>query len=193
MIGKKNLKKEYLYKKSYLERRLQSDVMENGIAYIPCKVESMHDIISKFSIDGCESLDTEFMSYIMDFVDVVPMEHPVVLEIYGPKFSPGEKKTITETITSEMAYQLGRTEEYLLFQRRRFLWMILGTILSSILLTVVDKITTHVPREFFYVVFWLFADAFVRYIFVEKLDYKDVKLRMGRLASIQVEFVEQDA
>lgn len=47
-----------------------------------------------------------------------------------------------------------------------------------------------VPLEFFYVLFWLFADALVRYLFIEFGDYKNDKNRAGRIASMKVEFVE---
>ena len=84
---KHNKREEFYYKNSYLEHRLQKDVMEDGIAYIPCRVEGIGDIISRFSIKGCESLDGEFMDYLLDFVDCIPDEYPVVLEIHGPKFT----------------------------------------------------------------------------------------------------------
>ena len=45
---KHNKREEFYYKKSYLEHRLQKDVMEDGIAHIPCRVEGIDDIISKF-------------------------------------------------------------------------------------------------------------------------------------------------
>ena len=38
--------------------------------------------------------------------------------------------------------------------------------------------------------FWLFADALVRYLFIEFGDYKNDKIRAGRIASMEVEFVE---
>ena len=59
-------REEFYYKKSYLEHRLQKEVMEDGIAYIPCRVEGIGDIISKFSIKDCESLDGEFVDYLLD-------------------------------------------------------------------------------------------------------------------------------
>ena len=61
--------------------------MRDGIAYIPCRIDGLSDIISKFSIKGCESLDGEFVDYLLSFVDYIPAEYPVVLEIHGPKFS----------------------------------------------------------------------------------------------------------
>jgi hypothetical protein len=70
--------------------------------------------------------------------------------------------------------------------------MAVGTIGSGILLALIKNvINDDIPLEFFYVLFWLFADAFVRYLFIENDDYKNEKIRAGRLASMKVEFVEE--
>lgn len=185
-------KEQFLYKKSYLKNRLQQDVMEDGIAYIPCKVQGINDIISKFSTKGCESLDPEFFDYITDFIDFVPLEDPVVLEIIGPKFTPEEKEIIKRTTDAEMDYLLGRTEKEILHKKRVFWAMMIGTVTSGIILTIAKKIASDVPLEFFYVLFWLFADALVRYLFIERIDFQKEKMRMGRLASMEIEFEENN-
>ena len=189
---KKNKRSSFYYKKSYLDRRLQKDVMEDGIAYVPCRVDGISDIISKFSTKDCESLDGEFVDYLLDFIDCIPEEYPVVLEVHGPKFTDEEKKLITETIESDTDYMLGKTEAENRHHRRVFFWMAVGTIGSGILLSVIKKfISDEIPIEFFYVLFWLFADEFVRYLFIENSTYKDDKIRAGRIASMKVEFVEE--
>jgi len=189
---KKNKRSSFYYKKSYLDRRLQKDVMEDGIAYVPCRVDGISDIISKFSTKDCESLDGEFVDYLLDFIDCIPEEYPVVLEVHGPKFTDEEKKLITETIESDTDYMLGKTEAENRHHRRVFFWMAVGTIGSGFLLAVIKKfISDEIPIEFFYVLFWLFADEFVRYLFIENSTYKDDKIRAGRIASMKVEFVEE--
>ncbi len=184
-------RKAFYYKKSYLKHRLQKDVMEDGIAYIPCKVEGLSDIISKYSVEGCESLDDGFLNFIQEFIEFIPAEYPVVLEIHGPKFTDAEKKLITEVVTAETDYLLGKTEAQISHHRKVFMWMAVGTILSGILVAFIDDWLEAVPREFIYIIFWLFADAFVRYIFIEKFTYNNDKILAGRLASIKVEFVEE--
>lgn len=189
---KKNKRSSFYYKKSYLDRRLQKEVMEDGIAYVPCRVDGISDIISKFSTKDCESLDGEFVDYLLDFIDCIPEEYPVVLEVHGPKFTDEEKKLITETIESDTDYMLGKTEAENRHHRRVFFWMAVGTIGSGFLLAVIKKfISDEIPVEFFYVLFWLFADEFVRYLFIENSTYKDDKIRAGRIASMKVEFVEE--
>ena len=68
----------------------------------------------------------------------------------------------------------------------------IGTVISGILLALIGKYLGDIPQEFFYVLFWLFADAFVRYIFIESGDYRDKRIGAGRIASIKVEFVEDE-
>ncbi len=192
MWGKRSSNKDrFLYKKTYLARRLQHDVMENGIAYIPCKVRGMEDIISRFSISGVETTDAEFLNYITDYAEFIPPEYPLVLEIYGPAFSEAEKRVITETITSDLDYLLGKYEDLHQYQKRKFLFMMVGTVVSGIVASFCKLWLTDIPLEFFYVIFWLFADSLVRYLFIEKRDFREGRIRMGRLASMKVNFVEQ--
>ena len=184
-------REEFYNKKSHIEKNLQRNVLRNGVAYIPCRIDGLSDIISKFSIEGGESLDGEFVDFLLDCIDCIPEEYPVVLEIHGPKFSEETKKRLTEIILVEGDYLLGRTEAQNRSHRIVFWWMVVGTIGSGILLGIIKKlITEDVPVEFFYVLFWLFADALVRYLFIENTDYKKDKIRAGRIASMKVEFVE---
>ena len=41
--------------------------------------------------------------------------------------------------------------------------------------------------------FWLFADALVRYLFIGRIDFQKEKMRMGRLASMEIEFEENNS
>ena len=70
--------------------------------------------------------------------------------------------------------------------------MVIGTVISGILLALIGKYLEDIPEEFFYVVFWLFADSLVRYIFIERGDYRDKRIGAGRIASMKVEFVEDE-
>jgi len=192
MFGwKKDKREEYYNKKSQLNSRLQKDVIRNGTAYLSCKVSGLNDILSKFAVPGIEALDSEFTDALLNFADCIPQEYPLVLEIHGPKFTEEEKKRISEAVTSDGDYMLGKTEAENRHHRRVFWWMVAGTVGSGILLGVIKQFVDEIPLEFFYVLFWLFADALVRYLFIEHGDYKSDKIRAGRIASMKVEFVEE--
>ena len=113
-----------------------------------------------------------------------------MLEILGPKFTEDEKEMIREAVVSDADYLLGKTEADNRHHRKVFWWMVAGTLGSGVLLGVIKHFVDEVPLEFFYVLFWLFADALVRYLFVEHGDYKNDKIRAGRIASMKVVFVE---
>ncbi len=183
---------EFYKKKSDLQQRLQKDLIRDGIAYLPCKVSGVDDILSKFSMPGIESLDSEFTDALMDTVDCIPQEYPLVLEIHGPHFTEEEKRMITEAVISDADYMLGKTEAQNRHHRKVFWSMVAGTVGSGILLGAIKIFVDEIALEFFYVLFWLFADALVRYLFIEQGDYKNDKIRAGRIASMKVEFVEDN-
>ena len=128
------LKREEFYnKKSHLDINLQKKALRNGVAYIPCRVDGVSDIISKFSIEGFESLDGEFVDFLLDCIDCIPEEYPVVLEIHGPKFSEETKKRIIETIMLDGDSLLGKTEAQNRSHRKVFWLMLVGTIGSDMI------------------------------------------------------------
>ena len=181
---------EFYKKKSDLQQRLQRDVIRNGTAYLSCKVGGLDDILSKFSTETITAVDAEFSDALLNTVDCIPQEYPLVLEIHGPKFTEKEKEMITETIISDADYMLGKTEAQNRHHRKVFWSMVAGTVGSGILLGAIKIFVDEIALEFFYVLFWLFADALVRYLFIEYGDYKNDKIRAGRIASMKVEFVE---
>ena len=192
MFGKRNKLEDFYKKQSNLKHRLEKDVIRDGIAYLACKVDGVDDILSKFSVKGLEAgLNSEFIDALLNFVDCIPQEYPLVLEIHGPRFTEEEKEMIKEAVISDADYLLGKTEAENRHHSRVFWWMVAGTLGSGILLALIKEFVDEVPLEFFYVLFWLFADALVRYLFIEFGDYKNEKIRAGRIASIKVEFVEE--
>ena len=57
--------------------------IENGLAFISCKVKSINDIVDRYSVDGYEWLDESFARYIESNAAYIPTEYPIVLEIIG--------------------------------------------------------------------------------------------------------------
>ena len=152
MFGlKKDKLEEFYKKKSDLQQRLQKDLIRDGIAYLPCKVSGVDDILSKFSTPGIESLDSEFTDALMNTVDCIPQEYPLVLEIHGPHFTEEEKRMITEAVISDADYMLGKTEAQNRHHRKVFWSMVAGTVGSGILLGAIKIFVDEIALEFFYV------------------------------------------
>ena len=192
MFGlKKDKREEFYNKKSHLDSRLKKDLIRDGVAYLPCKVSGIDDLLSKYSTEAFTAVDAEFSDALLNTVDCIPQEYPLVLEIHGPKFTEKEKEMITEAVISDADYMLGKTEADNRHHRKVFWSMVAGTVGSGILLGAIKIFVDEIALEFFYVLFWLFADALVRYLFIEQGDYKNDKIRAGRIASMKVEFVEK--
>ena len=88
----------FLKRDAKLDERLKKDVIDHGIATIPCRVTGMDDVISHYSVKGYETLSSEFSEYIESSASFIPGDYPIVLEISGYNFSEEEQKMIRNTI-----------------------------------------------------------------------------------------------
>lgn len=181
----------FLSKKSNLDQMVKHTFIENNRAIIPCRVNSYSDIISPYSEKHYETLNTAFQDYLMDTVSFIPDEYPVVLQIRGGNFDAEERNAINQTIRTEMLYYLGETETVSREAFRNFLLMVAGAVGMGIFLTVM-KFVVAIAEEFFYIVFWFFADTLVRYLLHDRSLLSYNRLLAGRLASMTVEFVDEE-
>ena len=115
-----------------------------------------------------------------------------ILGTIGYMFGVGGSALIAKTLGEKNQDQANRLFSLIVLVSSCLgvLLMVAGTVGSGILLGVIKQFVDEIPLEFFYVLFWLFADALVRYLFIEFGDYKSDKIRAGRIASMKVEFVE---
>ena len=180
----------YSQKRSNLEKRLEDEYLDHGIATIPCKVSEMDEIISSYSVAGYESLNSSFVEYVGDIVDVVPDFYPIVLSIVGKKFTKEEQNVIRSTIEDDFAYDLGIVEKENRHHLKVFLWMAAGLALTSILLSVFNWWGT-LPTELLFVFFWFFAATFVDYLLREGRELRKQRIKAARLACLRVEFSEE--
>ena len=156
MRNQNNFIRLFESRKSHIDSRIKRDYIDNGIATINCCISNYHDIISTYSAKGQESLNFDFIDYLEDSAEPIPDEYPLVLNIIGNCLSDEEKKTITETISEEFSYKLGRVEKE---QEREFkvlIFMVVGSIIAGLLLTMTDFFE-ELPREIFVVLFCFWA------------------------------------
>ena len=180
----------YSRKRSNLEKRLEREFLDHGIATVPCKVSGMDDIISTYSVKGYESLDSGFVEYLCDIVDLVPEEYPIVLDIVGKKFTKEEQEIIRCTIKDDFAYDLGIVEKENKYHLRIFFGMLAGICLSGLLLIYFEW-WALVPLELLFVLFWFFADTFTEYLLIDGRQLYKQRIRAARLACLKIEFSEE--
>ena len=174
-------------RKSNIDSRIRRDYIENGIATINCCISGYHDVISTYSSKGQESLNYNFINYLEDAAKFIPDEYPLVLNIIGNCLSDEEKKTITETISEEFSYKLGRVEKEQEREFKVFIFMVVGSIIAGLLLTMTDFFE-ELPREIFVVLFWFFGDRMFQSLFITRRELRIERRFAGRLASIKVVF-----
>ena len=187
MRNQNNFIRLFESRKSNIDSRIGRDYIENEIATVNCCISSYYDVISTYSSKGQESLNYNFINYLEDAAKFIPNEYPLVLNIIGNCLSDEEKKTITETISEEFSYKLGRVEKE---QEREFkvlIFMVVGSIIAGLLLTMTDFFE-ELPREIFVVLFWFFGDRMFQSLFITRRELRIERRFAGRLASIKVVF-----
>lgn len=180
----------YSRKRSDLNRRLEKEFLDHGIATVPCRVGGIGDIISPYSVPGYESLNGDFVEYVNGIVDLVPEEYPIVLSVTGCAFTREEQETVRSTVEDDFAYALGAVEQENRRHRRIFLGMTAGLLLTSILIIVFTGWPT-LPTEFLFVFFWFFAGTFVEYLLLDGRELRTRRIKAGRLACLRVVFSEE--
>ena len=189
---KQKLKNRRLFLKrdAKLDKRLKKDYIDNGIATLPCRVEGIDDVISRFSVPGYETLSPEFSDYIEASAAFIPTEYPIVLEISGCRFSEEEQKTIRHTIHEDYTYELGAVQQENRKQLIIALLMLVGMVVTGFLAFGAQGIT-DTAIEIIYIFFWFFADVVACYFCMDGFENRKKRLLAGRLADMTVYFSEE--
>lgn len=187
MKKKRNFIRLFDQKKSRIDSRIERDYIDNGIATVHCCISGYNDIISTYSAKDQESLNLDFVEYLRDSAEPIPDEYPLVLNIIGDCLSEDEKDIIAENIRDEFSYKLGLVEKEQEREFKFFIFMLVGSIVSGLLLWLTDFLD-EVPREIFIVLFWFFGDRMFEYFFITGHELRKEKRLAGRLASIKVIF-----
>ena len=188
-MAKRNFIELFESRKGHLDYRLKRDYVRNGIATIPCRVSDYSDVISAYSVKGCETLNPEFDAYLKSTAELMPPECPLVLNIIGNCLSREEQKTIEETIRDDLAYDLGIVEKKEKRHTQTFFLMLAGMLLSGALLWFTKALGDE-PRELLYILFWFAGETLCDYLFLTGYELRCERRLAGRLASIKIVFSE---
>lgn len=188
-MAKRNFIELFESRKGHLDYRLKRDYVRNGIATIPCRVSDYSDVISAYSVKGCETLNPDFDEYLKSTAELMPPECPLVLNIIGNCLSREEQKTIEETIRDDLAYDLGVVEKKEKRHTQTFFLMLAGMLLSGGLLWFTKALADE-PRELLYILFWFAGETLCDYLFLTGYELRCERRLAGRLASIKIVFSE---
>jgi hypothetical protein len=163
--------------------------VENGKAYISVKVDSIHDIISEYSIKGSEWLNRDFVVYVEENTYYIPVIYPIIIDIYGCNFTEEQQKMITEVIKDYFGLKLGDKILELKQNRKKAMMLLLfgiTTLIISLLLSSFDD--TSMLFQVIVIVSWFAIWEFVSYVWFEREQMNRDKLEAGQLASMEVKF-----
>ena len=190
---KRNLKKFRSAKFNYA-KFVKNYYIDKGAAYISAKVNSIDDIISKYSIKDYEWINSDFASYLEESAYYIPMEEAIVIEICGGNFSEEQKDLITRVIKDYFGLQLGDKIMDLDINRKRSN-ILLGFSLFGVLLVAMlnrfDIIGT--VAELFIFILWFFLWEYGEMAFLDRSELQEQKLEAAQLSTAKIVFLDEKA
>ena len=91
---RRNITRLFESREGHLDYRVKRDYIRNGIATIPCRISDYSDVISSYSVKGCEALNPDFVDFLKESAGLIPEEYPLVLNIIGDGLSEEEKRLL---------------------------------------------------------------------------------------------------
>lgn len=165
--------------------------IENGLAFISCKVKNYHDIIDQYSVEDYEWLDESFARYIESNAAYIPTEYPIVIEIIGGHFNESQKKTIEETILDYYGLSLGDKQLEMNRNMRKIVIIAIISILVACLEWFLDiNNYSSILQESIMILVWFFVEDLVELI-LERIDLQEEKTDAAQLASVAIRFSDK--
>lgn len=183
---------EMFRKKEFnLNKFINDYYMDQNSAYMTVKVNDYNDIVSKYSVDNYEWINTEFADHLELMAYYIPVEEPIVIEITGKKFTDEEKKVIEKVIKTYFGLKLGDKMLSLNSNRDKYMILLIYGVLSFIMFYVLymnNVIETILEIVIFG--FWFIMWEFANLAFLQRNNLKVEKLEAGQLSSATVVFID---
>ena len=190
--NKSNLKlKKYQTRKFDYYKTLNEYYLENNEAYISIKVDSINDIISKYSIKNDEILNYEFMRYLETNASYIPSKYKLVLEICNHKFTDKEKQIIEKVIRNHYGISLINKKEELNLSKRKGLFLLITGLISLLIFSIllysnILSVLQEICSLLFCFALWEYAES---KIFTDD-ELKEEILDLKNLSEIKIIFKE---
>lgn len=190
--AKRNLKKFKNAKFNYA-RFVKDYYIENGNAYISAKVKSIDDIISKYSLEDYEWINSEFAQYLESSAYYIPVEEFVIIEICGCKFTDEEKEKIRRVIKTYLELKLGDKIIDLDINMHKSNRLLVLGFLSLLLVLIISGFTnSEYIMELPLIMLWFFIWEYGDLAWLDRRDITMEKIEAGQLASAKVIFNEDE-
>lgn len=187
---KKNLKKFRNAKFDYA-KFIKNYYIEKGHAYITAKVNSIDDIVSKYSIKDYEWINPEFAKYVEECAYYIPIEESIIVEICGHNFTDDEKDTIQRVIKDYFGLKLGDAILEIDINRKKSFVLLAMGVISLFAVMILSKFNI-IPTfmELMLIILWFFIWEYGDLAIIDKMDLIERKLDAGQLSTVKVEFLD---
>ena len=175
-----------VFEKQYfdLNTAINKSYISNGIGCLAAKVSDFNDIISRFSGEGYECLNHEFYSYLDRNLQYIPDNVPILLEVYGCKFSKEQKEVIIENIREHYQYKLGEVIE-----ANKAKLLRIGTFLVLTVLLLIGYIATESNSyisDSLNLAFVFFGSAVISFLATDLTGPRQRRARAGQMANMYI-------
>ena len=187
----KNLKKFKKAKFNYA-KFVKKYYIEKGEAYISAKVNSIDDIISKYSTKDYEWINPEFASYIEESAYYIPLEESITIEICGGNFSEEEKDMIKRVIKDYFGLKLGDKFLDLDINKHKSFILFLFGIISLVVFAILSNfsIITAV-NELLLLLFWFFLWEYADLGWLTRGNLRLEQIEAGQLSTAKIVFLDE--
>lgn len=181
----KKLKKVFEQQYFDLDKAIKKSYMDNGVGCLNVKVKNYYDIMNRYAGEGYECLNPEFYTFVDSNIQYIPMNIPILLQIYGCEFSPKQKEKIIETIREYYSYKLGQViEEHKASVKKLGTFFILAIIFLT--LSIVTENTHEGLSTFLNLVFCFYGSSVITFFAAGYKANKTKRIRFGQLMNVYV-------
>ena len=187
----KNLKKFKKAKFNYA-KFVKKYYIEKGEAYISAKVNSIDDIISKYSTKDYEWINPEFASYIEESAYYIPLEESITIEICGGNFSEEEKDMIKRVIKDYFGLKLG--DKFLdldINKHKSFILFLFGIISLGVFAILSNFSIITAVNELLLLLFWFFLWEYANLGWLTRGNLRLEQIEAGQLSTAKIVFLDE--
>lgn len=190
---KKNVKKFKNTKFNYDNFISEYYIDNDGKAYISTKVSSINDIISKYSIKNYEWINPNYIDYIENVANYIPVEENIVLEICGCKFTEEEQILIKKVLTQYFVLKLGDAIIDININKKRSMVLLVFGIISTLLFMLLNIINV-IPTiaEMIAIGLWFFVWEYLDLVLLKGSELSTKKIEAAQLANVIIVFNENE-
>lgn len=181
----KNLKKVFEQQYFDLDKEIKRSYIDNGIGCLNIKVDDYYDIMNRYAGEGYECLNPEFYTFVDNNVQYIPMNVPILLQIYGCTFTKKQKESIIETIREYYLYKLGLAiEEHKASIKKLLTFFVLAILFLT--LSIVTENDHEGLSTFLNLVFCFYGSSVITFFAAGYKANKTKRIRFGQLTNVYV-------